>query len=93
MRVFVFLLILASACVAAADPVPDSPSTTRDSTAQARATGTPVSGIEPARSQKPEADTDADEDQWTARNGVNYDTGEICVTRTAGGLCLDGDDD
>ena len=77
MRVFVFVLFLASACVAAADPVPDSPSTTRDSTAQARATGnTPVSGIEPAWSQKPAADTDADEDQWTTRNGVNYDTGE-----------------
>jgi hypothetical protein len=42
---------------------------------------------------KADDDADSDDDAWsTTRNGVNYETGQVCLTRGAGGLCLDAED-
>ena len=76
----------AGAAAATADPQSDTnqvrarPSKRPTRTAPRRATQT-----------TDEASTD---DAWTtAPNGVDYETGQICLTRGAGGVCLDSSDD
>jgi hypothetical protein len=39
------------------------------------------------------SDEDDADDSANSGNGVNYDTGSVCVTKGAGGICLETDDD
>jgi hypothetical protein len=39
-------------------------------------------------------DDDSSAEPWnTSSNGLNYETGEVCVSRGAGGVCLESTDD
>ncbi len=39
-------------------------------------------------------DDDSSDEPWsTSSSGLNYETGEVCVTRGAGGVCLESADD
>jgi hypothetical protein len=39
------------------------------------------------------SDEDDADDSATSGNGVNYDTGSVCVTKGSGGICLETDDE
>ena len=75
-----------AAAVATADPQSDTN----------RGTSPPAKTTDPDRTTKSDAEDDktSNDDAWTtAPNGVDYETGQICLTRGAGGVCLDSNDD
>ena len=82
------LLVALSAGAAAAPADPQSDTN--------KGTSPPVKTTDSNRTPKSDADTDetSTDDAWTtAPNGVDYETGQICLTRGAGGVCLDSSDD
>ena len=71
----------------AAEPCNDQGST--DSTKS----GGSWSEQQAAQVRRSESEEDAADDSTTSGNGVNYDTGSVCVTKGTGGICLETDDD
>jgi hypothetical protein len=76
---------------AAADPLDSQSGTTPDAS---RSTATDSSWTQSRDTGVAATDDDSSDDSWSANsNGLNYETGEVCVTRGAGGVCLESTDD
>ena len=86
MKTLYFALLFVAVSAAAAEPV-DPQSANTDAAQPARTTDS-------TWTQKRDTGSDdaSNDDVWTA-NGLNYETGQVCLTRGAGGLCLDASDD
>ncbi len=95
MKLQFLALLFAATSVLAAEP--DSQSATRNATTEP-ASGTVVSTGSAAGSpwapQRADEDQSSDEDGWTTTSGnINYESGAICITKGAGGICLEDDGD
>ena len=76
---------------AAADPLDSQSATTPDTS---RSTATDSSWTPSHDTAAAATDDDASDEPWsTSSNGLNYESGEVCVTRGAGGVCLESTDD
>lgn len=78
---------------AAAEPL-DSQSTTSAPPDASQATATDSPWTQNRDTGAGATDDDSSDEPWnTSSNGLNYETGEVCVTRGAGGICLESTDD
>jgi hypothetical protein len=95
MKIFCTALLFVAVSAAAADPV-DSQSGTGTGAAPSAPTGDYARGS--ASSQRsdapaPQSDDASDDSGASSSSGLNYETGQLCVTRGAGGICLESSDD
>lgn len=84
-----FTALLFVAVSATADPLDSQSGTTPDAS---RSAATDSSST-PSRDTGATDDDSGDESWNTSSNSLNYETGEVCVTRGAGGICLESTDD
>jgi len=90
MKILCMALMFVAISAAAEPPASQSATPATPDASQATATDSPWT---------PSRDTDAPDDDssnesWnTSSNGLNYETGEVCLTRGAGGICLESTDD
>ncbi len=83
--------LLFVAVSAAAEPIDSQPGTTPDTSQAATTTNSARTQTSQAGSATDDASSD---DPWSSTaSGLNYETGEVCVTRGAGGICLESGDD
>jgi len=84
-----FTALLFVAVSAAADPLDTQSGVTPDASQSTDSSWTPSHDTGAAAT-----DDDSSDEPWnTSSNGLNYETGEVCVTRGAGGICLESTDD
>jgi len=97
MKTFCSVLLFVALSAAAAEPV-DTRSGTGDDAARNDAATENRAGSawvrrSDAPSPTPGSDDASDDPGASSSSGLNYETGQLCVTRGAGGICLESSDD
>ncbi len=95
MKTLCTALLFVTVSAAAAEPAGSQSGASIDA---AQSAATSARGTGSTRSQKSDApaakrDDTSDDEEASSSSGVNYETGQLCLTRGAGGICLESSDD
>ena len=95
MKTFCSALLFVALSAAAAEPVDPQSGTGNDAAPNAvtRDNGTASAWSQRSDAPAPQSDDASDDSGVSSSSGLNYETGQLCVTRGAGGICLESGDD
>jgi hypothetical protein len=95
MKTFCTALLFVAVSAAAAEPVDSQSGTGTDAAPNAAISGKGSGSAWSQRSDVPAPQNDdaSDDSGASSSSGLNYETGQLCVTRGAGGICLESSDD